>query len=67
MLRAPEAKAWLLKDARPEKLVGAIDRTLGIVRVGTGVRGTLGMIVAVVIVIGFLAALALFVWRFFLS
>ncbi|MDQ6858186.1 MAG: hypothetical protein M3Z65_04245 [Chloroflexota bacterium] len=67
MLRAPAAKAWLLKDARPDKLVGAIDRSLGIVRVGTGVRGTLGMIVAVTIVIAFLAAVALFVWRFFLS
>ncbi len=67
MLRAPAAKAWLLKDARPDKLVGAIDRSLGIVRVGTGVRGTLGMIVAVLIVMGFVVALALFVWRFFLS
>jgi DNA-binding NarL/FixJ family response regulator len=67
MLRAPGAKAWLLKDARPEKLVGAIDRSLGIVRVRTDVRGTLGMIVAVIIVIGFIAALALFLWRFFLS
>jgi len=31
------------------------------------VRGTLGMVVAVIIVIAFVAALALFVWRFFLS
>jgi DNA-binding NarL/FixJ family response regulator len=67
MLRAPAAKAWLLKDAPPDKLVGAIDRSLGIARVRSDVRGTLGLIVAVVIVIGFVAALALFVWRFFLS
>ena len=29
--------------------------------------GTLGMIVAVVIVIGFVGAIVMFVWRFFLS
>jgi hypothetical protein len=31
------------------------------------VRGTLGLIVAAIIVVAFLAALALFVWRFLLS
>ena len=61
------ARGWLLKDAPPPRLVEAIDRSIGIVRVRDDVRGTLGMVVAVVVVIGFVAALALFVWRFFLS
>ena len=65
--RAPGAKGWLLKDAPPAKMVGAIDRALGIVRVREDVRGTLGMIVAVIIVLVFIAALGLFVWRYFLS
>lgn len=63
----PSARGWLLKDAPPSRLVQAIDDSLGIVRVGTDVRGTLGAIVAVVIVLVFIAALGLFLWRFFLS
>ena len=65
--RSPGARGWLLKDAPPSRMVEAIDRSLGIVRVRGDVRGTLGMIVAVVIVIAFVAAIVLFVWRFFLS
>jgi len=60
----PTARGWLLKDAPPAKLVAAIDDALGIVRVGTDVRGTIG---AVVIVLVFIAALGLFIWRNFLS
>jgi hypothetical protein len=45
----------------------AVDRSLGIVRVRPDVRGTLGMVVAAVIVIVFVAAVALFLWRFVLS
>jgi CheY-like chemotaxis protein len=63
----PTARGWLLKDAPPARLVQAIDDSLGIVRVGTGVRGILGLIVAVVIIVVFIAALGLFLWRFFLS
>ena len=65
--QVPSARGWLPKDASPARLVEAIDRSLGIVRVGTGVRGTLGLLLAVVIVVVFVAALGLFVWRFFLS
>jgi DNA-binding NarL/FixJ family response regulator len=61
------ARGWLPKDAPPARLVAAIDRSLGIVRVRDDVRGTLGTIVAVIIVIAFVAALALLVWRYFLS
>ena len=65
--QVPSARGWLLKDTPPSRLVKAIDELLGIVRVGTGVKGTLGAIVAVLIVLVFVAALGLFVWRFFLS
>ncbi len=65
--QVPSARGWLPKDAPPSRLVAAIDDSLGIVRVGTSVRSTLGAIVAVVIVLVFIAALGLFVWRFFLS
>ena len=65
--QVPSARGWLLKDAPPARLVKAIDDALGIVRVGTDVKGTLGAIVAVVIVMVFVAALGLFLWRFFLS
>lgn len=65
--RVPGARGWLPKDAPPARLVAAIDRSLGIVRVRDDVRGTLGMIVAVLIVIAFVVALALVVWRYFLS
>ena len=65
--QVPSARGWLLKDAPPAQLVKAIDDALGIVRVGADVRGTLGAIVAVVIVLFFVAALGLFLWRFFLS
>ncbi len=65
--QVPSARGWLLKDAPPARLVEAIDRSLGIVRVGTGVRGTIGTILAVLIVLIFVAALGLFLWRFFLS
>jgi CheY-like chemotaxis protein len=65
--RVPGARGWLPKDAPPARLVAAIDRSLGIVRVRDDARGTLGMILAVLIVIAFVAALALFVWRYFLS
>jgi DNA-binding NarL/FixJ family response regulator len=61
------ARGWLQKDAPPARLVEAIDRSLGIIRVHGDVRGTLGMIVAAIIVLVFLAALSLFVWRFVLS
>ncbi len=63
----PTARGWLLKDAPPARLVAAIDDALGIVRVGTDARGTLGAIATVVIVLVFIAALGLFLWRFFLS
>jgi len=62
-----DARGWLPKDASPPSLVEAIDRSLGIVRVRDDVRGTLGIIVAVLIVIAFIGALVLFAWRFFLS
>jgi DNA-binding NarL/FixJ family response regulator len=65
--RVVGARGWLPKDAPPARLVGAIDRSLGIVRVRDDVPGTLGMLVAVLVVIAFAAALVLFVWRFFLS
>jgi len=65
--QVPSARGWLPKDAPPSRLVEAIDRSLGIIRVGTGLRGTLGTILAVVIVLVFVAALGLFLWRFFLS
>ena len=65
--RVPGARGWLLKDAPPARMVAAIDRSLGIVRVRGDLRGTMGMIVAVVIVIAFVAAVAAFVWRYFLS
>jgi DNA-binding NarL/FixJ family response regulator len=67
LAEASGARGWLLKDAPPSRLVEAIDRSLGIVRVRGDVRGTLGLIVAAIIVVAFLAALALFVWRFLLS
>jgi DNA-binding NarL/FixJ family response regulator len=63
----PTARGWLLKDAPPSKLVAAIDDALGIMRVGSDVRGTIGTIVAVVIVLVFIAALGLFLWRYFVS
>jgi CheY-like chemotaxis protein len=63
----PGSRGWLPKDASPARLVAAIDRSLGIVRVRSDVRGTLGMVVAVLIVIAFVAAVALFAWRYFLS
>ena len=65
--KVPGARGWLLKDAPPSRLVEAVDRSLGIIRVRPDVRGTLGMVVAAVIVIAFVAALALFLWRFVLS
>ena len=65
--QTPDARGWLPKDASPERLVQAIDRAAGIVRVRDDVRGTLGMVIAVIIVIVFLAALTLFVWRYVLS
>ena len=65
--KTPGARGWLLKEAPPSRLVEAVDRSLGIVRVRSDVRGTLGMVVAAVIVIVFVAAVALFLWRFVLS
>ena len=65
--KVPTARGWLLKDAPPARLVAAIDDALGIVRVGSDVRGTLTVVVTVVIVLFFLGALGLFVWRYFLS
>jgi DNA-binding NarL/FixJ family response regulator len=65
--RVPGARGWLPKDAPPGRLVAAIDRSLGIVRVRDDVRGALGLIVAVIIAIAFVGALALFIWRFVLS
>jgi len=65
--KVPGARGWLLKDAPPSRLVEAVDRSLGIIRVRPDVRGTLGMVVAAVIVIVFVAAVALFLWRFVLS
>ncbi|MEA2660935.1 MAG: hypothetical protein QOH08_507 [Chloroflexota bacterium] len=62
----PGARGWLPKDAPPARLVGAIDRSLGIVRVRNDVRSALGMLVAVIIVIVFVGSLLLFVWQFFL-
>ena len=61
------ARGWLPKDAPPATLVAAIDSALGIVRVRNDLRGTLGMIVAVAVVLAFVAALGLFLWRFLLS
>jgi DNA-binding NarL/FixJ family response regulator len=63
----PSARGWLPKDAPAARLVEAIDRSLGIVRVRGDVRGTLGMVVAFLIVVAFVGAVVLFVWRFFLS
>jgi DNA-binding NarL/FixJ family response regulator len=65
--RVPGASGWILKDAPPSRMIAAIDRSLGIVRVRTDVRGTVSMLLAVVIVIAFVAAVALFIWRYFLS
>jgi DNA-binding NarL/FixJ family response regulator len=65
--KVPGARGWLLKDAPPSRLVEAVDRSLGLIRVRSDVRGTLGMVVAAVIVIVFVAAVALFLWRFVLS
>jgi DNA-binding NarL/FixJ family response regulator len=65
--KVPGARGWILKDAPPSRLVEAVDRSLGIIRVRSDVRGTLGVVVAAVIVIVFVAALALFLWRFVLS
>jgi DNA-binding NarL/FixJ family response regulator len=65
--KVPGARGWLLKDAPPARLVEAVDRSLGIVRVRSDVRGTLAMVVAAIIVIVFVAAIALFLWRFVLS
>jgi CheY-like chemotaxis protein len=63
----PSARGWLPKDAGPPRLVEALDKALGIVRVGNDMKGTLGAIVAVLIVLLFIGALGLFLWRFFLS
>lgn len=65
--QVPGARGWLLKDAPPSRLVRAIDDSLGIVRVGQDARGMIGTIVAVVIIVVFIAALGLFLWRSFLS
>jgi len=65
--KVPGARGWLLKDAPPSRLVEAVDRSLGIIRMRPDVRGTLGMVVAALIVIVFVAAVALFLWRFVLS
>jgi len=65
--KVPGARGWLLKDAPPARLVDAVDRSVGLVRVRSDVRGTLGMVVAAVIVIVFVVAVALFLWRFVLS
>jgi DNA-binding NarL/FixJ family response regulator len=65
--KIPGARGWLLKDAPPSRLVEAVDRSLGIIRVRPDVRGTLGLVVAAVIVILFLVAVALFLWRSVLS
>lgn len=65
--KVPGARGWLLKDAPPSRLVEAVDRSLGIIRVRPDVRGTLGVVVAAIIVIVFVAAVALFLWRFVLS
>jgi DNA-binding NarL/FixJ family response regulator len=65
--KIPGAKGWLLKDAPPARLVQAIDRAAGIVRVREDVRGTVGMVIAVLIVIAFVGAVVLFAWRFLLG
>ena len=65
--QVPTALGWLLKDAPPARLVAAIDDALGIVRVRSDARGTLTVIVTVVIVLFFLGALGLFLWRSLLS
>jgi len=65
--KLPGAKGWLLKDAPPARFVEAIDRAAGIVRVREDVRGTIGMVVAVLIVIAFIGAVVLFAWRFLLG
>lgn len=65
--KVPGARGWLLKDAPPSRLVEAVDRSLGIIRVRPDVRGTVGVVVAAIIVIVFVAAVALFLWRFVLS
>jgi DNA-binding NarL/FixJ family response regulator len=65
--RLPGAKGWLPKDAPPARLVQAIDRAAGIVRVREDVRGMIGMVVAVLIVLAFVGAVVLFAWRFFLG
>lgn len=63
----PSARGWLPKDAPPARLIAAIDDAVGIVRVGTGLKGTLGMLLAIMIVLAFVAALGLFLWKFFLT
>lgn len=60
------ATGWLPKDAPPAQLLKALDSMLGIVRLGAGGRGFLGLLVAVVIVLAFIGALGLFLYRFFL-
>lgn len=63
----PSARGWLPKDAPPSTLFEAIDRATGIVRVRDDVRGTLGMAVAMVVVVAFVASVGLFAWKFFLN
>lgn len=65
--RVTGARGWLPKDASPARLVSAIDDALGIVRLRGDARGTLGVFIAVLVIVLFIAALGLFVWRFFLS
>ena len=64
--RVPGARGWLPKDAPPARLVAALDRSLGIVRVRNDMRGVLGVFGAVIITIGFIGAVSLFAWQFFL-
>jgi DNA-binding NarL/FixJ family response regulator len=63
----PGARGWLPKDVPPGQLLDAIDAAIGVVRVEGDVRGTLSLLVAVLVVLLFLAAIALAVWRFVLG
>ncbi|HVR88218.1 MAG TPA: hypothetical protein VHG53_01570 [Candidatus Limnocylindria bacterium] len=63
----PGVIGWLPKDVQAEQLVSAVDGALGVVHIGGDVRGTVSLLVAVLIVLLFLGAIAFAAWRFILG